>query len=623
MVTKSRSTMKSILGGLVFLLFLSAGRLAFGSSCKPVSVRRYAERAAAICRGTVVEMQSFKNPADSLIYTRTLVCPTETLKGRLPAVVQLIHRGGVLETEGDADGLAPDWRVGEERLFFLMRRRDGTLYTSPFRPPARQRNLLQDIRALYPSFGEAGDDVTDQSAVPNPSASPSPVTTTSVTGLLVDGSGISARYILPDRGEQVPVLIDAQTLPPGITLTQATNAVHNALQAWANVTTFQYTIEGLTNFGQAASTVTTNDGKLRIQLHDLYGAISGGEVLGIGGRAYSFNNTLFPGGGYGGRVTSNEFHLTTRGYVVLSHTETAMQTLSTFEEVLCHEVGHALSMAHSSENPSEPNTTLKQAIMYFEAHADGRGATLGSYDPPVIQQVFPPTNTPPYGYDRIVRCVTAFSPLSNPEVNQVEMKGYDLQGSTLTKTLINATANYGSFSLGGDTLTYTASGASGDSAPIDPASSSYYERTYVRFDDGTNASPPVLTRVLQFYFDGQPATPDGMPDSWMTNHFGSATPTPGVSGANDDADGDGITNLREFQGGTSPIDGNAAMKITQLVTNSFQFLARPYELYEPQTSTDLTTWTRLGNPVLPKTSTGVVSYVAAPIKQFFRVRKIP
>ena len=198
-----------------------------------------------------------------------------------------------------------------------------------------------------------------------------------------------------------------------------------------------------------------------------------------------------------------------------------------------------------------------------------------------------------------------------------------MQGTALTKALTNATTLNGTFSLSSNTLTYAAAGAYSDQAPFDPAGTSYYDRTYVRFDDGTNASPPVLTRVLQFLRDTQPATRDGMPDSWMITYFGSATPTPGLSGATDDADGDGITNLREFQGGTSPIDGNSAMKITLLDNDTFQFLARPYELYEPQTSTDLATWTRLGNPVLPKTSTGVVSFASAPAKQFFRVRKIP
>ena len=110
----------------------------------------------------------------------------------------------------------------------------------------------------------------------------------------------------------------------------------------------------------------------------------------------------------GGNVNGNEFNQSSSGYVVLQHTNVAMQVLSTFAEVLCHELGHVLSMAHSSENPNETNTVLREAIMYYRAHADGRGATLGSYDAPVIQQAYPQTNTPPYCFSRVMDVVTHF-----------------------------------------------------------------------------------------------------------------------------------------------------------------------------------------------------------------------
>lgn len=44
--------------------------------------------------------------------------------GRSLVVVALLHRGGVLGDEGETDGFAPMFRVGEQRLLFLSRRSD-------------------------------------------------------------------------------------------------------------------------------------------------------------------------------------------------------------------------------------------------------------------------------------------------------------------------------------------------------------------------------------------------------------------------------------------------------------------------------------------------------------------
>ena len=154
----------------------------------------------------------------------------------------------------------------------------------------------------------------------------------SATNLLIN-NGIGARFLQPDQGMPIPYLVDVEALPAGISQTTALGAVSNALAAWETLSSVRFEYRGLQSFGKAASTVTINDGTLRIQLHDLYGAITGSTTLGIGGRSLTINNTSSDWT-TGGQVFGNDFNKTTRGYVVLKHTNTSMQDPLTFEEVL-------------------------------------------------------------------------------------------------------------------------------------------------------------------------------------------------------------------------------------------------------------------------------------------------
>jgi hypothetical protein len=58
------------------------------------------------------------------------------------------------------------------------------------------------------------------------------------------------------------------------------------------------------------------------------------------------------------------------------------------EEIYAHELGHGLGMGHSSEDASETNFTLRDALLYFRVHDDGRGARLASDDIAGIRSLY-------------------------------------------------------------------------------------------------------------------------------------------------------------------------------------------------------------------------------------------
>ena len=606
---------------------LALAHSAFSITVAPTTPDARVQNAVAICHATVLGAESFRSAADGGIYTRTWLRVNEAFKGRFPATITVIHRGGRVGEFGEVSSDAPKLSVGDERLFLLGQRADGTLFVdngstgapalarAGARTPAaiatdpQALALLSAARTRYP--GATGSDFTAQAA--------SLLVPLAVPGLLTDTTGISRRFTAGDRGEPIEYLVDVDpdALPAGITQAQALNAVTNAFRAWANVTGLKFSFLGITSFGVPPANLSTNDGRIRLQLHDRHGSISGSSTLGVGG------NGFFIADGMGGNVNGNEFFPISSGHLVMKHTSDLLQTLSTFEEVLCHEIGHVLSMEHSSENPSEPNPTLKEAIMYFQAHDDGRGATLGSYDPPVVQQAYPTNNTPPWSYDRFMDIVTQTNGAPNiTGINQVEIRGYDLQTSNLTLSLVSSSTGAGAFSLLGTTLKFTPSGFFG-AARRDPSTGSYYDNALLRFSDGTNRSPYVEVRVISLLADQNPGgSSDGLPDDWVAQYFGS---TSASVDPNADADSDGVSNLNEFRLGTNPTNASSVLRFTSSSASGLNWLARPYELYEVQATTDFTNWFRAGNPVVPTTTTGSFTNFPASStnRLFFRVLRVP
>jgi Immunoglobulin domain len=102
-------------------------------------------------------------------------------------------------------------------------------------------------------------------------------------------------------------------------------------------------------------------------------------------------------------------------------------------------------------------------------------------------------------------------------------------------------------------------GATNDSITlngVDPSQAGTYEAV-VSNPAGVVASQPATLTVVGVDSDG-----DGVPDSWMAQKFGHPTGLASDrSQAQDDADGDGMSNLHEYLAGTDPLDPQSSLKL--------------------------------------------------------------
>jgi hypothetical protein len=365
---------------------------------------------------------------------------------------------------------------------------------------------------------------------------------------------------------------------------------------------------------------------MRIQLHDNHNAITG-STLGRGAGYMIPDASVFRGG----RVGAQGFQELLNGFVVLNHREPFMANAANFKHVLTHELGHALGLEHSSGDPAEPDAILKNATMYYLASHDGRGAAITAYDQDRIAFGYPAGNLPSFTIDRLIPAVTSFNVNDLPKVpgcNQIRLQAFDPKGRPLTPVLTSSTSGAGSFSLSGNLLTYTPGYYSIPRLGDDQIATGHsYDHATVQFDDGVNLSRAAICMVIGHAPDTTPS--DGLPDSWMTAHFGTKHLGLPDSGRHpdDDPDKDGLTNRVEFYLGTNP---NSAASGPVAATYShanrqLSFIPRRFAPYLVEASTSLTSGSWTTRRVLTRydDSTGALTpgttSASAPTAEFYRV----
>ena len=339
------------------------------------------------------------------------------LKGEVAAGSLVVRVPGGFTPDGRELRLygAPRFQAGERALLFLGPERDGSYRILQFLQGAFHRARLAGRDVAYRDesevqrlaapvedgpgaeardFEKFADWIADRAAGIVRGRDylfhPDPVALQGLTEsfTLFESGGLNLRWIVFDTGGSVTWKAhrDGQ---PGLAGGGFTE-FQRALTTWNNetATPIRLTYGGTTS---ASAGFQSFDNQNVLLFNDPNGDIEGkfdcgtGGTLAIGGPWSDSSDTrTFNGKRYvriqGGDIVMNDG--------IECRLQASRNGSKMAEEVYAHELGHTLGLGHSSEDAGEVNQTLRNALMFFRAHDDGRGGRLESDDIAGIRSLY-------------------------------------------------------------------------------------------------------------------------------------------------------------------------------------------------------------------------------------------
>ncbi|MFI5364474.1 MAG: matrixin family metalloprotease [Candidatus Binatia bacterium] len=351
--------------------------------------------------------------AYSRLRTAVTVAVEQVVKGPQAAELIVVEPGGFVGRQHRWIYGAPTFFLGERVLLFLHRNPRSELETTflgigKFRVVRSSRGTefavrnLTGVHALAMRRGrlEGDSTVTTQAlsellqslralgalktpAVPDSAAAQAPESALRQANFTFAGPPL-VRWFLPDEGE--PIAYRVSTGGDGTLGNDASvAAVDAALAAWSSTGCASVDLVDSGTVDPAPFSMC--DGRTAVTFNDPFGEIPDPAgctgVLGVGGVCWdssvaeTFNGATF--------------YRVTEGDVMINNGfgDCPFWNDTNVAELLTHEVGHTLGLGHSSNDPNEPDPTLRNATMYYAAHFDGRGAQLMSDDVAAVCALYP------------------------------------------------------------------------------------------------------------------------------------------------------------------------------------------------------------------------------------------
>ena len=394
---------------LWLVAWLGLADVAMGTTLVPMRDQDLAALSDVIVVGTVEHIESVLLGRDRIMTRVTLAVETG-VKGTVAGTSLVVTEAG-----GEVAGLrstvagAPSYRMGERVLVFLRERADGSLRTTALalgkyavepdatgtlqarrtRPTRDERDLatfVTAIRGLVPRRAAPSRDGRAGSAIEPPAI----VRQVFAFNLARNDAGEPSRWFEADCGD--PIVYARAGFDSSAPEAASTVALEQALAAWTAVDDASIVLAVGPTVPAAPSGIGgITDGENVVTFDDPFGEASDlvacTGVLAVGGFLSiaddDFPETVRTVGG-------ERFAKIFEGDVVVNPgVVDCLDGPVGLAEVLAHEIGHAIGFAHSSEDPDEPDPVKEDALMYFLAHNDGRGASIRSDDAAAVRVAYP------------------------------------------------------------------------------------------------------------------------------------------------------------------------------------------------------------------------------------------